>query len=286
MTATASVRAKTGIPPRSRGRGWWLDVIGGVAAGSVVIVLALWLHGGNLQQLSAGGASALTAVGRLTGLIAADLLLMQVVLMARLPWLERQFGQDRLARWHRVVGFTSIMLLVVHVVTITVGYAGSDRSSLLHQAVALTLTYPGMLLAVAGTVALLMVAVTSVKIARARLRYESWHLLHLYAYLGVGLSLPHQLWTGADFTSTPLARIYWWGVYALAAACILAFRIGLPLWRMLRHDLRVHEIVPESRGITSVYVRGRHLHRMRVEAGQFFNWRFLGPTPDYGQGSR
>ena len=29
-----------------------------------------------------------------------------------------------------------------------------------------------------------------------RLRYESWHLIHLYAYLGVGLALPHQLWTG------------------------------------------------------------------------------------------
>jgi predicted ferric reductase len=25
-----------------------------------------------------------------------------------------------------------------------------------------------------------------------------------------------------------------------------------------------------------VYVRGRHLQRMRVQAGQFFNWRFLG----------
>ena len=27
--------------------------------------------------------------------------------------------------------------------------------------------------------------------------------MHLYAYLGVGLAIPHQLWTGADFTSSP-----------------------------------------------------------------------------------
>ena len=58
-----------------------------------------------------------------------------------------------------------------------------------------------MLLALAGTVALVMVVVTSVREARRRLRYESWHLLHLYAYLGAGLALPHQLWTGADFTA-------------------------------------------------------------------------------------
>jgi hypothetical protein len=38
----------------------------------------------------------------------------------------------------------------------------------------------------AGMVALCMVVVTSFRASRAALRYESWHLLHLYAYLGVG----------------------------------------------------------------------------------------------------
>ncbi len=52
------------------------------------------------------------------------------------------------------------------------------------------------------------------KPARRRLRYEAWHLLHLYAYLGVGLALPHQLWTGADFTSSRAATLYWWTEYA------------------------------------------------------------------------
>ena len=65
--------------------------------------------------------------------------------------------------------------------------------------------YPGMLLAVAGTACLVMVVVTSVRAARRRLRYESWHLLHLYAYLGVGLALPHQLWTGQEFIGSAAA---------------------------------------------------------------------------------
>jgi hypothetical protein len=36
-----------------------------------------------------------------------------------------------------------------------------------------------MLLANPGTAALIMVVVTSVRAARRRLRYESWHLMHL-----------------------------------------------------------------------------------------------------------
>ena len=111
----------------------------------------------------------------------------------------------------------------------------------------LTSHYPGMLLAVAGTVALVMVVVTSVKAARRRLRYESWHLLHLYAYLGVGLALPHQLWTGQEFLASPGPTVFWWTLWAAAAGAVLVFRIGLPLWRTLRHDLRVTSASPRRR---------------------------------------
>ena len=96
------------------------------------------------------------------------------------------FGQDRLARQHRVVGFTSFNLMLAHIVLITWGYAAGELTATPATLWNLTVDYPGMLLAVAGTVCLVMVVVTSIRAARRRLRYESWHLLHLYAYLGVG----------------------------------------------------------------------------------------------------
>ena len=278
MDATATRRTRR-IPAGVGGshrRGWWPDALGAVAGASILIVAALWVRGGNVQALFGGGGAALTSVGRLTGLVAADLLLIQVILMARVPWVERTYGQDRLARWHRLVGFTSINLMLVHVVFITLGYAATAHSSLLLEAWQLVTTYPGMLLATAASAALVLVAVTSVRAARARLRYESWHLLHLYAYLGVGLALPHELWTGADFVSSGAARAYWWFCYILTVGCIVAFRLGLPVWRSVRHDLRVEAVVPESPGVTSIYIRGRQLERMPVQAGQFFLWRFLG----------
>jgi ferredoxin-NADP reductase len=114
-----------------------------------------------------------------------------------------------------------------------------------------------------------------VRAARSRQRYETWHLIHLYAYLGVGLALPHQLWTGADLVASAPARLYWWGLYGGALTAVLLFRIGLPAWRSAYHRLRVDAVVPEAPGVVSVYLRGHRLDRLPVRAGQFFLWRFL-----------
>jgi len=135
--------------------------------------------------------------------------------------------------------------------------------------------YPGMLLATVGTLFILLVVITSIRKARKKLRYESWHLLHLYAYLGVGLALPHQLWTGADFLSSPLATGYWWGLWAVAAASVLVFRVGMPLLRSARHSIRVTAVERDGDSGVTVRMTGRDLHKLGARAGQFFVWRFV-----------
>jgi predicted ferric reductase len=242
---------------------------------SLLLVVWWWITGGGITDLG-GWATGLQSVGRITGLVAAVLLLAQVMLMARVPALEQAFGQDRLVRIHRVVGLTSLDLMVAHVVLITWGYAAGSVTAVPATLWDLVVNYPGMLLAAAATLCLVMVVVTSIRASRRRLRYESWHLMHLYAYLGVGLAIPHQLWTGADFTSSPGRQVFWWTAWAASAGSVLLWRVGLPVWRNLRHDLRVAAVVPEGPGIVSVHVTGRDLHRLPAEAGQFLTWRFLG----------
>jgi predicted ferric reductase len=268
--------AQRGATPQRRPgtAAWWRDAIVVATWANVLFVLALWLRGGGAADLDSATQTYLS-LGRLTGLVSADLLLIQVLLMARLPMVERVYGQDELARRHRLVGCTSFFLMVAHIVLITLGYAGQDARGALTEAWRLTVGYPGMLLAVAGTALLVMVTATSIKRARAKLRYESWHLLHLYAYLGVGLALPHQLWTGQDFLASRLATVYWWTLWAAAAGAVLIWRIGVPVYRTLRHDLRVTAVIPEGPGVVSVHMTGRQLHRLPVAAGQFFIWRFL-----------
>jgi predicted ferric reductase len=241
----------------------------------MLVVVALWVYGRGPQDLAGDRPAMLTSLGRLTGLVAADLLLIQVFLMARVPVLERTYGQDVLARRHRVVGFVSFNLMWVHIVLVTLGYGATIRTGPVAQFVSFVGGYPGMWYAVGGTAALTLAVVTSVRAARRRLRYESWHLLHLYAYAGVALVLPHQLWTGAEFLNSRLAAAYWWAAWVTAAGSVLLFRFALPLWRSLRHRLRVESVVPEGPGVVSVYLRGRALDRLPVQAGQFFVWRFL-----------
>ena len=59
--------------------------------GSLLLVTYWWASGGGVRDLAAWDAG-LTSVGRLTGLLASDLLLVQVLLMARVPFLEGAFG--------------------------------------------------------------------------------------------------------------------------------------------------------------------------------------------------
>lgn len=240
----------------------------------LLLVTYWWVAGGGIGDL-AGWETGLTSTGRLTGLVSALLLLAQVVLMARVPLLERAYGQDQLARIHRVVGFTSFDLMVAHVVLITWGYAAGSLARWPATLWDLTVHYPAMLLALAGTVALCLVVATSVRAARARLRYESWHLLHLYAYLGVGLALPHQLWTGQELLASRAATVFWWAAWAVAAGTVLVWRVALPAWRSLRHLLVVTSVVREDSETVSVYMTGAGLADLPVEAGQFLTWRFL-----------
>ena len=265
----------TGFGGEDRADRWVRLCTAGLLWAGLLLVTYWWDRDGGVSDLAGGWAAALTSVGRVSGLWSADLLLVQVLLLSRLPPLEHAFGRDRLTRVHRVVGFTSIDLMAVHVLTITAGYAGARWSAVLSTTWDLVTTSGGILLSWAGTACLVMVAVTSVRAARRRLRYESWHLLHLYAYLGVGLALPHQLWTGQQFLTSRAATAYWWSLWAAAAAAVLVWRVGLPLARTLYHRLRVSSVVWESSDVVSVYLTGHRVDRLPVRAGQFLTVRFL-----------
>ncbi|MGV8967405.1 MAG: ferric reductase-like transmembrane domain-containing protein [Cellulomonas sp.] len=255
-------------------RRWWADSVGVFVWATTLVVVALWVSNGAAQDLLGGFGSAMTSFGRLLGLVSSNMLLLQVLAMARIPWAERSLGQDQITRWHRLLGFTSVNLMLAHLVATTIGYAALARTGFLAELWSLVTTAPGMLLATAGTALFVLIAATSIKAARRRVKYESWHLLHLYAYLGAGLALPHQLWTGKDFLSSPLATAYWWGLYGVALAAVLVFRVAAPLRTTLAQRLTVSHIVTESPGVISLYVTGPRLARMAVSAGQFFVWRF------------
>ncbi|MEU3850253.1 ferredoxin reductase family protein [Streptomyces sp. NPDC029554] len=226
--------------------------------------------------VQAGFASnALLVLGRLTGLYAALLMAFQLLLVARLPWFDRRIGMDRLTSWHRWTGFSVLWLLLAHAVFVVLGYAGSSSLDPVNQLVDLAETVEGVLRAIVALAVVVVVGVVSARSARRRLAYETWHFIHLYTYVAVVLAFTHQVAAGTTFTASPVATAYWYTLWGAALAAVFAGRLALPLWRNLRHRLRVTAVVPENDDVVSVYLTGRDLDRLPARAGQFFLWRFL-----------
>ena len=252
----------------------FVDVCAAVAGLGLGAVVASVIASESRALLAAPG-GVLSAGGRLAGFTGTYLMLIMVLLVARLPWLERSVGQDRLIRWHRQVAGWAVGLIFAHVVLITVGYAEAAKSTITSEAWLLLRSYPDMLAAVVGFGLVMLAAMTSYRAIRRRLRYETWWAAHLYLYLGLALAFAHQIVTGIMFIGHPLTRALWIAVWLGTAGLVLAYRVGLPAWRSLRHGLRIVEVRREAPGAVSVICRGRGLDRLAVSGGQFFLWRFL-----------
>ena len=243
---------------------------------NALVICALWARGGAFNGLADPG-TALTSLGRLTGLLGAYLALVQILLVARLPWLERLAGFDTLTQWHRRNGKLCLGLLLAHAVLITVGYAMTGRASIFHEISKLLGSYDDMVTATVGLGLLIVVVGTSLVVVRRRLPYETWYALHLATYAGIALAFAHQLSDGSEFTADPVATDYWKGLYVVTLAAIVVFRLLVPLWQALWHGMRIEAVVQEGPGVVSLHIAGRRLHRLRAQSGQFFLWRFLSP---------
>src|SRR3954470_24807009 len=117
-------------PPRRRPV--VVDVLAALAGLGLGITIGLEAIAETSGSLSAPGGLA-TALGRLTGLVAAYAMVVVVLLVARVPVLERAIGQDRHVAWHRRLGPWPLYLLLAHAVLITVGYARLARDGVAHQ---------------------------------------------------------------------------------------------------------------------------------------------------------
>ena len=232
-----------------------------VAANTGVIV-ALWWDGARDAD---GAAEVLATLGRLTGLLGAFVALLALLLI----------GLGRLADRHALLGRACLGLLLAHAVLITAGYTSGDGVSLWTELGRLVSGYPGVITAIAGLALLVVVAVTSARAARRRLRYETWYFIHLYSYLGVALAFSHQIAVGTAFVGRPVARAYWIALYVATLGALVALRVLVPVARSAYHGLRVARVVEAGPDVTSIEVGGRHLGRLRARSGQFFTWRFL-----------
>jgi len=248
-------------------------VVGAIALGALAVVawpLALYLR-------LPGPAPVAALVAHVTGMLAGYGVVVLIGLMSRAPALERGVGADRLARWHSRGGRAVVLLVLVHAAAAVEVWAQGGSVWLAAWQV---LRLPGLIAATVGTLAILAVAVLSIRAARRRVSYERWHAIHLLVYVGVALSFVHQL-AGPDIAGHRVLQVAWALLYTQVFALALRHRVLTPLRNAGRHRMRVAAVVPEAPGVVSVVIEGRNLSTLAAQSGQFFRWRFL--TPDLWQ---
>jgi predicted ferric reductase len=248
-----------------------------VFAINAAVVLAFWWLSSGFE-ITRTSSDAFNGLGRVTGLLGTYLVLWQLLFMARLPWLERAFGLERMAFLHKWNGYVVIALLIAHAVFQTLGYQLGDGKDVAAQLGDFITSYDGLLAAIVSLGFFIFVVVASITIAARHLAYETWYFIHLYAYLAVVLAFSHQLATGVDFAGNPAFVWYWCFLYGVVGASILLYRVIGPLATFRRHRFRVQAVEREARGVFSVYISGRDLDQFEAEAGQFAIWRFLDRT--------
>jgi predicted ferric reductase len=284
--------------------GLWLFVLGNLAA---ILYITLFSSSGDaLDYHWTSFDNALLGVGRLTAFLAGYLALLEVILLARVPFLERLAGFDKLTVWHRWNGHAVIYLALAHVVCTVWGYARQDSLNFFQEywnwltlpqpkapgsfsgssgapppslsinlGAPTTSPYPGIITATIGTFLLVVVLVTSLVIVRRKLSYEWWYAIHFTAYAGIALAWFHMIPDGNELIANVNAADYWRALYFFALVIVVWYRLAWPIINTFRFGIRVTEVIHEGPDVVSLRLSGRGLQRLGTRAGQFYFWRFF-----------
>lgn len=243
--------------------------------GLLSLSLVFWFWWSNSGFLMLGDRSDIfVSLGRLTGLLAAYLVLWELLLIGRQPWLERIFGLDRLADLHHWNGLFCWLFIVLHPIFLSLGYGLVSNQNAWKQFLDFLLEWDDLIPAFVGTLIFVIAIVLSVITIKKHLKYEFWYFVHLTIYLAIIMTFGHQLELGYDLQDR-LFAIYWYLLYAGVVISLLYFRFWLPAYNFYRHRFCVSQIVKENKDNISIYISGRNLEGFHFLAGQFFSLRFL-----------
>ena len=250
------------------------DIVEGVGWATVVFVIASFIIDGGLNYLI-DLPSALGAFSRLTALVATNLLLIHILLVSRVPWLDRLYGHDRTTIAHKRLGKPILYLVIAHFLASLIQYSIFDGMNVFDELISMVTNNSDLLLSLIALIAMITVVITSIKIARAKLSYEAWYLVHLLSYVAVLAAIPHQFSTGSDIAGKPLQSAFWISLYVFVGANLVWYRFLKPLVNMLKHRFTVTRVQTESSDTASIYIGGKNLTDLTAKAGQFYLLRIL-----------
>jgi predicted ferric reductase len=195
----------------------WAALIAGLGLGLTVAMQVTTMTYTDISSVYA----LITSFSRLCALVGTYFAILGIFLIARIPFVERGVGHDRLVTWHRKLAPYSLFLIGFHVFFIIFGFAGQDQIPLYKELWNMLTKFYWMWAALGGFVLMILAGVTSYKKARAKMSYETWWIIHIYTYAAIALSFMHQVLNGSMFVGHSLNRWYWTALYVLMGASVL-----------------------------------------------------------------
>ena len=276
QSSTKGTRAPSGslseplpTPHRSGAAG---PVLIGLVAALGLVVVGLWISHGAIRELSRGWLEGWTSLSQISGLLASAVGLVGLVLVARLTFIERRLGLDRMFVWHKWLGGSMAVLVWIHVLTSLLAW--TEGESLWTAIVDLTGRQSYMAIATVGAVMLTAVALTSMRSIRRQMSYETWYFIHLTSYAALAFAFPHEIDLGGDLIFDRAAWWFWVMIHVAVIAALLWGRWGRVLVSMLR-PLRVVSVETVAPSTVELRLGGPRLANRAAEAGQFATLRPL-----------
>jgi predicted ferric reductase len=205
------------------------------------------------------------------GFVGLSMTGLQFALVARFQSMAAPFGEDAVVQFHRQISYVATLFILAHPLLLLV-----QDASLIELFDPVTAPWRARF-AVASTVCLLAIVLTSVWRRRLRIRYEVWQGLHaVLATAAVLSALAHMALVGR-YLDTPWKRVLWTAMTAAFVGLIVWVRLVRPL-RRLRRPWEVGRVSAERGATTTITLRPIGHEGFRFEPGQF-GWVTIGRSP-------
>ena len=238
-----------------------------------VVIFDWWMM--NQGQLDSDKNKYLVA-GRLFGFVAAWSMLLQVVLMSRIPAIEQNIDLQENLKLHKYNGYFTVFGVLGHVLFTVLGY-NLKGESLVDTFVNMNNDIENILQATIGVIILFIVVFVTLKFVKKHLNYEVWYFLHLTLYVSILLTFLHQVSSGADFKDNFWFTAYWYGLYALVFLLWIWHRVARPIIYDIYHGFKINSIVQNGANTYTVTIKGKNIDKFHYKAGQYATWRIIAP---------
>ncbi len=248
-----AARTASGGRALASARTWWV---------ATYVIAVLWPFPLLVVAHKPGAGTVATVFAAGLGFVALTALVLQLVLPSRVRTVTAPFGADLLLRVHRGMGYTVVLLALLHIVVLIADDPG--RARLLDTIHAPNRARAGMV----STLALCALVATSVWRRRLRLHYERWRTLHLVlASMALAGAFVHVLLV-REYTATPVIR---WALVAFVGVAVVALfqlRVGRQ-FAAARRPYVLTDVHPERNGATTLVLRALGHGGSPFQPGQF-----------------